>query len=394
MLKIDFMKGFRLVIFLTVFFLLYGLLNFYIYSSAIDALHHFAPGIGEQIFLGFFLVMVFSYPIARTLGRWLPIQLSDVLATLGGLWFAAMLYSILSLLLIDLIALVTSFFPLIDAAISDNLKIINTALFTVTSLTILGLIIYGYLNAIKPRTRKIELFIDKSPPALETLTIAFTSDIHLGHVIGQKSLLRIISSINSLNPDLVLFPGDLVDEELKPVMDKNLGPAFKLLKPKYGVFAVTGNHEYIGGVEPAVDYLSKFGIRFLRDESIKIEDKFYVSGREDVSTGAFFNKPRKALAEVLAGVDKKLPVILMDHQPVALAEAEKEEVDLQVSGHTHHGQMWPLQAITKRVFKLSWGYKLMGKSHFYVSSGAGSWGPRVRIGNKPEVVFIKINFAG
>ncbi len=388
------MKGFRLAIFLTVFFLLYGSLNFYIYSSAIDALRHFASGIGEQIFLGFFLVMVFSYPIARILGKWLPMQLSDALATIGGLWFAAMLYAILALLLIDFVGLITSFFPQSDAAISDNLIIINTALFTVTSLTILGLIIYGYLNAVKPRTRKIELFIDKSPPALKTLTIAFASDIHLGHVIGQKSLLRIISSINGLNPDLVLFPGDLVDEELEPVIKKDLGPVFRKLNPKYGVFAVTGNHEYIGGVEPAVDYLSEFGIRFLRDESIKIEEKFFVSGREDVSTGAFFNKPRKTLSEVLAGVDKKMPVILMDHQPVALAEAEKEGIDLQVSGHTHHGQMWPLQAITKRVFKLSWGYKLLGKSHFYVSSGAGSWGPRVRIGNKPEVVFIKINFGG
>ncbi len=152
-----------------------------------------------------------------------------------------------------------------------------------------------------------------------------------------------------------MFPGDLVDEELKPVMEKNLGELFKSLNPKYGVFAVTGNHEYIGGVEPAVNYLSKFGITFLRDEAVKINQNFYVAGREDVSTVSFNGKKRKTISELLKGTELNLPVIMMDHQPIALNEVADNGVDLQISGHTHHGQMWPLQVITKRVFLLSWG---------------------------------------
>lgn len=390
--KILFMKGFRLAIFLTIFFLLYLTINYYIYASAIGALRYFATGFGEYIFPGFFCVMVFSYPVARIFGKWLPMKLSDFLTFLGGLWFAAMLYLVLSLLLIDITKFIISFFPVINAPISNNLKPINTALFMVTSVGILILLIYGYLNAIKPRIKTIACTIEKSPPELKSLHIAVASDIHLGHIIGKKSLKKILASINSLNPDLVLFPGDLVDEDLKPVMAKKLGVAFQTLKPRYGVFAVTGNHEYIGGADQAVEYLSKYGIRFLRDEMINIADKFIVSGREDISTNTFYGKPRKPLSILLEGANKQLPVILMDHQPVALAEAVKEGVDLQVSGHTHHGQMWPLQAITKRVFRLSWGYSKIGRSHFYVSSGVGSWGPRVRIGNHPEVVSINLTF--
>jgi predicted MPP superfamily phosphohydrolase len=388
------MKGFRLAVFLTIFFLLYGSLNFYIYFSAVDALRHFAPEIGEKMFFGFFCFVVFSYPIARIFGKWLPIKISDSLAFIGGLWFAAMLYLILSLVFIDLFALIFQFIPVIDAVVNKNLSLINFVLFSLVSLITISLLFYGYINAINPRIRKVEINVDKSPPGIQSLTIAFASDIHLGHVIGKKTLNRIINLINNSDPDLVLFPGDLVDEELEPVVKKNIGPAFKQLNPKYGVFAVTGNHEYIGGVDPAVEYLSKFGIRFLRDEIVNIENKFYVAGREDVSTNTFFGKPRKALSDLFSGADKNLPIITMDHQPIALSEAKDVGVDLQISGHTHHGQMWPLQAITKRVFKLSWGYKKMGDSHFYVSSGAGTWGPRIRIGNNPEVVLIKMNFAG
>jgi hypothetical protein len=98
------------------------------------------------------------------------------------------------------------------------------------------------------------------------------------------------------------------------------------------------------------------------------------------------------LEELVKSVDNNLPVVLMDHQPISLSEASKNEIDLQVSGHTHHGQMWPLNYITENVFKLSWGYRQIKNSHFYVSSGAGTWGPRVRVGNHPEIVSIILHF--
>jgi hypothetical protein len=145
-------------------------------------------------------------------------------------------------------------------------------------------------------------------------------------------------------------------------------------------------------VEDAVNYLSAYGIRFLRDEAVLIDNKFWLAGREDISTNTFFSTKRKPLNTIFEKIDTKLPVLLMDHQPIAFAEAARAGVDLQVSGHTHHGQLWPLQAITRRVFMLSWGYRQIGDTHFYVSSGAGTWGPRMRIGNRPEIVSIDLIF--
>lgn len=386
------MKLSRLVIFLSVVFTIYGLVSYYIYSSGMAALDVFAPAWLIVVFKVLFIFLVFSYPVARMAGKWIPAKIADFLAFFGGLWFAAMLYFTIILITTDLISLIIGFIPDITEFTSAHSILIN-AVFFLASVSLVSILIFsGYLNAISPRVKNINIHVSKQVEDVKQLNIAFASDIHLGHVIGKKSLKKIVHGLNAMNPDLVLFPGDIVDEELKPVIDKNLGELFKSLKPKYGVFAVTGNHEYIGGAEQAVNYLSKFGIRFLRDETVNIANAFYIAGREDISITSFYGKKRKTVAELLNNTDPKLPVIMMDHQPIALSEASENGVDLQVSGHTHHGQMWPLHLITKRVFKLSWGYMKINNSHFYVSSGAGSWGPRVRVGNHPEIVLINMKF--
>jgi hypothetical protein len=130
----------------------------------------------------------------------------------------------------------------------------------------------------------------------------------------------------------------------------------------------------------------------LRDQSVKIADSFYLVGREDRSVGRFNGHLRKALPELMAAVDKKYPVILMDHQPFGLNEAVTESVDLQISGHTHYGQIWPLNYIVERIYELAWGYKKIAGTHFYVSNGVGTWGPPVRVGNRPEIINIRLNF--
>jgi hypothetical protein len=189
-----------------------------------------------------------------------------------------------------------------------------------------------------------------------------------------------------------LLPGDIVDEDLGPVIKQNLGETLKKIKSKYGVFGITGNHEYIGGVEPACKYLEEHGITMLRDRYVMVNDEIYIVGREDRSIKQFAGKLRKPLEDIMSGIDKLKPIILMDHQPVRLAEAGKNGVDLQLSGHTHHGQLWPFNFITKKVYELSRGYKLNGSTHYYVSCGAGTWGPPVRTGNKPEILLIELEF--
>jgi predicted MPP superfamily phosphohydrolase len=244
-----------------------------------------------------------------------------------------------------------------------------------------------------PRLRTIELTIPKQGRSMKSLNIAVVSDIHLGTIVGKSRLENIVQRINALDPDIVLLPGDVVDEDIGPVIRNNLGETLRKIRSKYGVIAVTGNHEYIGGVEPACRYLVEHNITMLRDSAMKINDSFYIVGREDLSIRGFAGKTRKTLEELMSGVDKSYPIILMDHQPFHLDEAEKNGADLQLSGHTHHGQLWPFNFITKKVYELSWGYKKKGNTHYYVSCGVGTWGPPVRTGNRPEIVNIKLNFA-
>jgi len=145
-------------------------------------------------------------------------------------------------------------------------------------------------------------------------------------------------------------------------------------------------------VSNAVKYIESKNIKVIRDTAYLIDNSFYLSGREDKDIVRFTHKNRKPLKDILSEVDHQLPVILMDHQPFGLNQAVENGVDLQLSGHTHHGQFWPINFITKKIYEVSWGYLLKGKTHIYVSCGYGTWGPPVRIGSKPEIVHFKISF--
>ena len=133
-------------------------------------------------------------------------------------------------------------------------------------------------------------------------------------------------------------------------------------------------------------------IQMLRDSVVKIDDSFYLVGREDRSITSFAGKKRKPLEELTKNLEKSLPIILMDHQPFHLEEAQQCGVDLQLSGHTHNGQLWPLNYLIDKIYDIGWGYKLIGKTHYYVSCGIGEWGPPVRTGSVPEIINIHLRF--
>jgi len=333
-----------------------------------------------------------SYLVGRFVERAGVTWLSDPLVWIGSFWLAAMAYFFLILLFIDLLRLINFVIPYFPSIITNNpaqtRQVTVLSVFGIVTVTVLA----GYLNARSPRIRTLDLTIPKNSHGLKSLNIAVASDIHLGTLVCKARLEEIVRDINALNPDLVLLPGDVVDEDLGPVIRQNLGETLRSIQSKYGVFAITGNHEYIGGVEAACRYLTEHGIVMLRDSSLEIAGSFTLVGREDRSLRQFEGKRRKPLEEIMASIDKSLPIILMDHQPFGLDEAVKNGVDLQLSGHTHHGQLWPFNFITEKVYELSWGYLKKGNTHFYVSCGAGTWGPPVRTGNTPEIMNVRVRF--
>ncbi len=384
------MKKINFAIFFSVALSVYALINYYIFIREWEAGGF--QSTWRTVYVAAFLLLSISFIAGRMLERVQLSWLSSALVLLGSFWLAAMVYFLLFAFAIDIIRLLNFIVPFFPPFITVNpertKELTSFAVIAVVLVIVLG----GYINARTPRIKTLALTIPKNGRTMKTLNIAVASDIHLGTIVCKSKLEKIVERINALAPDLVLLPGDVVDEDIGPVIRNNLGETLRKIQAKYGVIAITGNHEYIGGVEPACRYLVEHGITMLRDAWVKIDDGLYVVGREDISIRGFTGKTRKPLPELMAGVDKSYPIILMDHQPFRLEEAEMNGVDLQLSGHTHHGQLWPFNFITKKVYELSWGYKKKGNTHYYVSCGVGTWGPPIRTGNRPEIIDMRLKF--
>lgn len=383
------MKNYLFLIFFSVVLTIYSLLHFYIYSRGIQA---FAVGSqARTAFTWTFWLLAATYPLARIMERvWLS-AVSDLLTWIGAFWLAAFLYFLLAVVFIDIIRLAGMIFPVHLLHGYDPAKV-KLAVFVGVTGIIAVLLAAGHINAVSTRISAYSLNIAKPGPAGKTMRIVAVSDVHLGTLIGPRRLGRLIRLVNGQKPDLVLFAGDVVDEDLAPVIRYDLGKLLKQIKAPSGVYAVTGNHEYIGGAERAVKYLSDHGITILRDTSVLVADAVYIVGREDRDRSRFTDGTRKSLGQLTEGLDKTKPIIVLDHQPFNLEDVVNSGADLQISGHTHHGQLWPLGYITSAIFELSRGYLQKANTHFLVSTGFGTWGPPVRTGNRPEILVINLNF--
>lgn len=378
-----------MILFFLIFFGLHSLVNFYIGLRGFQALEA-TPQL-RIWFVLFMVLMVVAYPIGRMWEKsWyhpLPITLHWV----GAFWFAVMLYATLALFVIDLARVANHFWSFFHT-LHQNYILLKGYTFLGVSILILAVIGFGHYNAWHPRTTKMDIVIKKSVPTIRTLRVVAVSDVHLGTIIGPRKTEKLVRSINALKPDLVLFAGDVVDEDVKSVINQNLGECLKKIEAPLGVYACTGNHEYIGGGDPSIHYLEQNGITVLRDSVALIGDAFYLVGREDLQKKYSTHENRASLEDLLEGLDFSKPIIMLDHQPYALDKVEEAGVDLQISGHTHHGQLWPLGYVTQKIFEVSRGYKKKGETHFYVSTGYGTWGPPVRTGNRPEIILFQLKF--
>jgi predicted MPP superfamily phosphohydrolase len=212
------------------------------------------------------------------------------------------------------------------------------------------------------------------------------SDLHLGYGIGEKEFESWVNVINGEHPDIVLIAGDIVDNSVRPLNEGDFAEVFHKIKAPMGVYACPGNHEYISGLKESRDFLKKAGVRFLCDSVAEVDSCFYVVGRDDKS-----NPKRKPLKDLVAPLDKTKPIFMLDHQPFHLEESEVNGIDLQISGHTHQGQIWPLSMVTKMIYERDHGFVKKGNANIYVSSGIGIWGGKFRVGTQSEYVVIDIN---
>lgn len=321
-------------------------------------------------------LLSYSYMIGRSL------TLFGLFRWLGSYWFGVLQFSIFILPLADIIALI-----MLAAGVSTSTAITWVGFSTLVLFVLF--IAFGTFNAYSPTVRIYSIVIPKNANHLSNLRIAMASDMHFGNLSGLSHLRRMVQKINELTPDIILFPGDLVDDDPAPFIRKKMGDIMKQLSAPLGVYGVLGNHDYYGGSVPElIEEMERIGVRILRDESLRINNSFYLVGRHDKS-----QRNRNPLEALLTSVDSNLPIIVMDHQPTELKQAEKHGVDLILSGHTHRGQMVPNHLLTRRLFELDWGYLQKNKLHAIVSSGFGFWGPPLRIGSRSEIVQIDITFS-
>lgn len=299
-----------------------------------------------------------------------PSSVVVALYEVGHPWMIAYVYLLLVFLLAD-VAVLCRILP--KAFLSGSL----TGLLSIAGVVAVVLIAGGIHYKHKYRE---ELTIRTEKLLEKPLTVVLASDLHVGYGNRRKELSRWIDLINAEKPDLVLFGGDIVDMQVKPLLEGNYAEEFRRLSAP--AFTILGNHEYIGGEGEAEDFLADAGITLLKDSLAHFEG-LTVIGRDDRS-----NRERKELTELTDGLDGFS--ILLDHQPYHLEEAEQAGIDFQFSGHTHRGQVWPLSWITDAMYEKSWGHHSRGNTRYYVSSGLGIWGPKIRIGTRSEYLVLHI----
>ena len=323
------------------------------------------------------IVAVSSMFIAILTAGSLPSAVTSFLYILGSSWFFIMLYLLMLFLLLDigrLVHLLPKSFLLGNWMVLGGITALLTIIFTI-----------GYITYQKKDRVELNLDVPAGVSLDNPLKIVALSDVHIGYTIGKKELARWVELINAENPDIVLIAGDITDNNVRPLIEQDMASVFRQIRSKYGVYACAGNHEYIGGLAETLAFEKKAGITVLRDSAVLIDNNFYIVGRDDRT-----NTQRESIGGLVDTLDRTKPVILLDHQPYHLEEAEENGITLQISGHTHDGQVWPVSMITRSMYEVSHGYKKKKDTHIYVSSGIGIWGGKFRIGTRSEYVVINL----
>ena len=306
----------------------------------------------------------------------LPLGVATAFYEIGNSWMVIMFYLLMAFLVLDIGRLI-HLFP--TSWLKSN-SITTMVMAGAMLITLIG----GNIHYHNKARRDIQLTTDKH---LERpLKIVMVSDLHAGFHNRRAEVGRWIDIINAENADLILIAGDIIDNNLRPLLAQGTVQEFQRLNAP--TIACPGNHEYITGINRALDFIGQTGITLLRD-SVAVIDGVTIIGREDRS-----NRRRMDIGQLMQNVTRDNYIILLDHQPYHLEEAEENGVDLQLSGHTHQGQIWPLNWMTTKMYECDYGQYRRGNTDYYISSGLGLWGGKFRIGTSSEYAVITVTPTG
>ncbi len=368
-------------LFLFTFFLLYGSLHYYLFTKVRDAL---TPGVLATVIVAFFMfLMVIAPLVVYFAGKHGFEGIARPCAHIGYIWMGFAFLFFAASVAIDLYRLlaligevtVSSSLP----SPSPFLRFIIPLVFAAFGAT------YGYFDALNIRMERMIIPSSKIPAEPGRFTVAQISDVHLGVIVRKDRLARIMNRVKSANPDLFISTGDLVDGQLDQL--NGLSDLLQEVRPRYGKFAITGNHEYYAGLPQAVEFTRRAGFTLLRGEARTVGDWLNLAGVDDPAGGTLAGLPEQ---ELLSGLPRNHFTLFLKHRPV-VEQSSLGLFDLQVSGHTHRGQIFPFVLLTRIFFTYYGGFfQLPGQALLYVSRGSGTWGPPIRFFSPPEVTVYEL----
>lgn len=376
-------------LFLLIFFVLYGLMHLFLFYTLAKT---FQIGGFYAVIVAFLLtILCFSPFLIRVLEKneWLTI--ARAFAFIGYLWMAT----------IFLFFVIYIFFALLKLIFGSFVIFSSKAVFFVSASMTILLLLYGYFEAVNVKIEKITLLTSKLPSEVKKIKIVQISDLHLGLIIRGERVKRILKLIKEFKPDILLATGDIVDGHPNDIFQHI--ELFNDLNPPLGKFAITGNHEYYAGIEQSVNFIKASGFKLLQGETVNIADLINLTGIDDDTANLYGNKPIDE-ASIFPRIKNERFTIFLKHKPKVEMESTKH-FDIQLSGHTHKGQIFPFNYLTKIAFPLDTGLFEITEKNFYkkqdkvirlqnpliyVSRGTGTWGPPIRILSSPEITYIEL----
>lgn len=332
--------------------------------------------------------------------------------SLGNYWLGVLLYIVLTVIFFDICRVIFKQIILKKTNWVNPERYSARKVFLVSGGIIICLVVgvstYGVVHAHDTKKTTYEVWIPKECSAGDELTVALVADLHLGYSMTNADMERMVGMINEMEPDLVCIAGDIFDNEYEAIKDpERIIETLQGIESRLGVYAIYGNHDVdekilagftFSGGEKADGrmeaFLERAHISLLSDEAVLIDDAFYLCGRKDYSRSRKLEDPRLTPQQLTASLDPDKPIFVMDHQPRELQALADAGVDLDLSGHTHDGQLFPGTLITHFFWENSCGMIQKDRMYSVVTSGFGLWGPNMRVGSDSEVVEVKVHFGG
>jgi len=376
----------RFIIFLTVFLSLYSSLHLYGFLSVKRALVP-GPKVSAAVIL-FMVLMIFTPIIIRILERNDLVTPARFFAYIGYIWMGLLFLFFSFAVALDAYRLIFEAIQRVFNADFSRFCLSKAQCFFIPLFLSVGITIFGFFEALNIKSERVIIKTDKITQEIGRLKIVQISDVHLGLIVGKHRLKRIIERIKAEKPDVLVSTGDLVDGQMNNLSE--LTGMIREIPTKYGKYAVLGNHEFYAGLQDALKVTTDAGFRVLRGEGLNIPGVINIAGVDDPAGKRYGLKPNASEKVLLSKLPQENFTLLLKHRPW-LNEAKVRLFDLQLSGHTHKGQIFPFSLIVKLFYPNFNGLvSLDNNSYLYVSRGTGTWGPPVRFLAPPEVTVIEL----